>query len=171
MLNAIVKLLQGLNSNKKPDEIATACCMGMLLGFMPKDNALWFIIFIFFFFVRLNRGAYLIMTALFSLFAWALDPLFNTIGYKILTIPQLENFFSKLLDFPGVGFTKFNNTIVMGALGFSLALYIPVFFLMKFAVLIWRKKVSPVIVKSAFWKSLTSLPIIQKAMDIASEAM
>lgn len=171
MLKAIVKLLQGLNSNKKPDEIATACCMGMLLGFMPKDNALWYIIFIFFLFVRLNKGAYLLMTALFSLFAWALDPLFHTIGYKILTIPQLESFYSMLLDFPGVGFTKFNNSIVMGSLVFSLVLYIPVFFLMKFVVLIWRKKVSPAIVKSPLWKALTGLPVIQKAIDIASEAM
>lgn len=169
MLKAIVKFFQGLNSNKKPDEIATACCMGLMLGFIPKDNALWFIIFIFFLFVRLNKGAYILMTALVSLFAWLLDPLFNQIGYKILTIPQMEAFYSKLMDFPFVGLTRINNSIVMGALVFSLALFIPFFFLMKFLVILWRKKISPVVVQSSFWKGLTGLPLIKKVIDIASE--
>ena len=57
MLKAIVKFLQGLNSNKSPSEIAVACSLGVLLGFMPKNNALWFIILIFFFFVRLAAFA------------------------------------------------------------------------------------------------------------------
>ena len=49
MLKFIVKLLKALNSNSHPGEIAHAVCLGMLLGFLPKDNIFWFIIqFLFF---------------------------------------------------------------------------------------------------------------------------
>ena len=169
MLKAIVKFLQGLNSNKSPSEIAVACSLGVLLGFMPKNNALWFIILIFFFFVRLNKGAYILITALVSLFAWCLDPFFNDIGYKILTYPKFENFFSMLLDVPFVSFTKFNDSIVMGSLAFSLALFIPVFFLMRILVLLWRKMIAPIIIKYKVWQFLTGLPVVKKAIDIAGE--
>jgi hypothetical protein len=52
MIAQIVKFLNALNSNRNPSEIANAFCLGLMLGFMPKNNALWFIIFVFFFFVR-----------------------------------------------------------------------------------------------------------------------
>lgn len=171
MLNGILKLFQALNSNKKPAEIAHACCLGVILGFMPKNNALWYIIFVFFFFVRINKGAYLVMTAIISLFAWRLDPVFNYVGYQILTLPQFENFFSWLLDIPFVGFTKFNNTIVMGSLVVSLVAYIPVFILTKLFVLLWRKKISPKLGSLGFVKFLTKIPLVKKAIDFTSEKM
>ena len=43
MLKVIVKFLKALNSNSHPGEIAHAVCLGMLLGFLPKNNIFWFI--------------------------------------------------------------------------------------------------------------------------------
>lgn len=169
MLSAIVKLFQALNSNKSSSEIAHACCMGVILGFMPKNNAIWFIIFVFFMFVRINKGAYLLITALISLFAWQLDPMFNNIGYAILKYPAFENFFAWLIDIPFVGFTKFNNTIVMGSLVFSLALYIPVFIIIKVLVRLWRKKISTKIGDTFIAKSFLKIPLIRKIIEIRSE--
>lgn len=171
MLKAFVKFLQALNSNRNPSEVANALCMGILLGFMPKNNALWFVIFIFFFFVRINKPAYLIMIALMSQLTWLLDPLFDDIGYKILTIPGLGNFFGNLLEVPFVGFTKFNNSIVMGALACGLALYIPLFICFRYLVLLWRKKVTPKLGDSAVMKVMQKLPLIGKIIDIAAERM
>ena len=80
MLKAIVKFFKAINSNSHPAEIAHAFALGMILGFMPKDNALWYILTVFFFFFRINRGALIILTLIFSLFAPLLDPLFDLIG-------------------------------------------------------------------------------------------
>ena len=66
MIAQIVKFLNALNSNRNPSEIANAFCLGLMLGFMPKNNALWFIIFVFFFFVRLHKPTYVITAFLFS---------------------------------------------------------------------------------------------------------
>ncbi|MBQ0163078.1 MAG: TIGR03546 family protein [Treponema sp.] len=171
MLKAFVKFLQALNSNRNPSEVANALCMGILLGFMPKTNALWFVIFIFFFFVRINKPAYLIMIALMSQLTWLLDPLFDDIGYKILTIPGLANFFGNLLEVPFVGLTKFNNSIVMGSLVCGLALYIPLFICFRYLVLLWRKKVTPKLGDSAVMKVMQKLPLIGKIIDIAAERL
>ena len=171
MLNQIVKFFKVLNSNRNPSEIANAFCMGVMLGFMPKDNALWFLIFVFFFFVRMNKPAYLIVIAVVSQFAWLLDPLFNSLGYRILTVPQFSGFLGWLLDIPFVGFTKFNNTIVTGSFAISLLLYIPLFMLLRCFILLWRKKISPKLGDSALMKAFSKAPVIKKIIDIASEKM
>lgn len=169
MLNSIVKLFQALNSNKSSSEIAHACCMGVMLGFMPKNNAFWYIIFFFFMFVRINKGTYLVITALVSLFAWMLDPMFNSIGYSVLTYPPLEGFFSWLFDVPFVGFTRFNNTIVMGSFVFSMMLYIPIFVLIKILVKLWRKKIAIKFGDSAIVKFFQKIPLIRKIIEVKSE--
>lgn len=171
MLKQIVKFLQALNSNRNPSEIANACCMGVLLGFMPKDNALWFLIFVFFFFVRINKPCYLLVTLLMSQLAWYLDPMFSSVGYTVLTHPAFVDLFGWILEVPFVGFTRFNNSIVMGSLVISLAVYIPLFISIRLLVLVWRKKISPKIGDSAVMKVLSKAPFIQKIIDIASERL
>lgn len=169
MLKAIVNFLKALNSNRNPSEVAHAFCMGVILGFMPKDNALWFLVFVFFLFVRINKPCYLIVTAVVSLFAWACDPVFNSIGYSVLTFPKFENFFSWLLDLPFVNFTKFNNTIVMGSLVSGLVLYIPLFVLIVLFVKLWRKMIAPRFADSVIMKAINKLPLVSKIVETASE--
>ena len=110
MLNYIVNFIKSLNSNSKPSQIANSFCIGMILGFMPKNNVLWYLLFIFFAFVRINKAGYYIMLAIVSFFAFLLDPLFDMIGYWFLNLEFLRPVFAFLLDVPFVGFTKFNNT-------------------------------------------------------------
>lgn len=169
MLAQIVKFINAINSNRNPSEIANAFCMGIMLGFMPKNNILWFIIFIFFFFVRINKPTYLLVAAIASGFAWLLDPLFDNIGYQVLTIESFKNFYGWFLEVPFVGFTKFNNTIVMGSLCVSLALYIPLFILIRLFVLYWRKKISPKLGDTVFMKAFSKTPLIKKIIDTVSE--
>ena len=55
MLKAIIKFFKALNSNVHPGAVAHAVCLGMILGFLPKTNALWYILTVFFLFVRINN--------------------------------------------------------------------------------------------------------------------
>ena len=48
MLKWISGFFRELNANSNPAEIAHALALGVLLGFMPKTNALWYMIFVFF---------------------------------------------------------------------------------------------------------------------------
>ena len=134
---------------------------------MPKTNALWYILTIFFLFIRINNGTFILFTFLFSLLAPVLDPLFDTMGWWFLNIEKLTPFFSWLLDIPFVGFTRFNNTIVMGSLFFSLAAYIPVYFICRIFLKYWRAFLAPAVRKSKLVVYLSKLPLIVKIGEMA----
>ena len=167
MLKAIIKFFKALNSNVHPGAVAHAVCLGMILGFLPKTNALWYILTVFFLFVRINKGTFILFTFLFSLLAPLLDPLFDTIGWWFLNIEKLAPFFSWLLDIPFVGFTKFNNTIVMGSLLFGLAAYIPVYFLVRLFLKYWRAIIAPAVRKTKLVAFLSKLPLVVKIGEMA----
>ena len=56
MLGYLLNLFKSLNSNSHPGEIAHGVALGVIMGMMPKDNALWYILFVFFFFIRIKRN-------------------------------------------------------------------------------------------------------------------
>ncbi len=169
MLSKIFKLFKALNANVNPGEIAHAFSCGLLLGFLPKNNLLWYLIFVFFLFVRINKPMYILMALLGSALSVGLDPLFDTIGYRILTAGFLEGFYASLLEIPFVAFTKFNNSVVMGALVFGIVLYIPFYFLGRFFVFSWRKWLTPVLRNSRVFKAIYKLPLIEKIVSMAGE--
>ena len=125
MLSYIIKLLKALGANSKPSQIANSFCIGFILGVMPKNNLLWWLVFVFFMFVRINKAGYFIMMLLGAFISPYLDPTFHKIGEFVLTYEPLVPVYSKLLEIPFVGFTRFNNTIVCGSLVAEIIAYIP----------------------------------------------
>ncbi len=169
MLKWISGLFKALNANQNPAEMAHGLALGVMLGLMPKNNALWYLILVFFLFVRINKPTYLLTMLVVSYFAWMLDPLFGSVGYAILTFKPLESVYSLLIEIPFVGFTKFNNTIVMGSFAFSLIAYIPVFAFGIFFVKFWRNKIAPGFIKSPLYKAVANLPVIGKIFEAFEE--
>lgn len=162
MLKAIVRFFKALNSNSHPGDIAHAVCLGLILGFVPKSNALWYVLMIFFLFMRVNKGSLIIFTFLFSLLAPVLDPFFDTFGYWFLNIDAFVPVFSKMLDIPFVGFTKFNNSIVCGSFLSAIILYVPVYFLARLFISKWRLKIAPFVRKTKLVTFMSKLPLIVK---------
>ena len=93
--------------------------------------------------------------------------LFDTIGWWFLNLEKLTPFFSWLLDIPFVGFTKFNNTIVMGSLLASLVLYIPVYWLVRLFLKYWRAFLAPAVRKSKLVVFLSKLPLVVKIGEMS----
>lgn len=166
MFKNLVKLLKLLNSNTKASQIANSFCLGLILGLMPKDNLLWYLILVFFMFVRIHKACYGLMIIVGALIAPSLDPLFNKVGYAVLTFAPMENTYAWLLDVPVLGFTKFNNTIVAGSLACGLIAYVPVFFLAEGFIFVWRKYVAPVLVKSKFVMAFYKVPLVKKLIEL-----
>lgn len=171
MFNYIIQFIRALNANSKPSQIANSFCIGLILGLMPKNNLLWYVLFVFFMFVRINKAGYFITMLISACFAYLADPLFDTVGYAVLTFSPLENFYAWLLDIPFVGFTKFNNTVVAGSLACGIICYIPLFVLMIFAVKAWRKWIAPKFNDSKILKTIYNLPLIGKLSQKITEAM
>lgn len=169
MINFITKIFKALNSNSHPGEIAHAICCGMVLGFMPKNNALWYVLFFLLCFVRINKACYLLFTLLFSLVTPFLDPYFDKIGYAILSYEPFIPTYIKMLEIPYLPLTKFNNTIVMGTFVSGIALYIPVYIIARLIVRLWRTVIRRAFINSKFVAGLYKIPLISKFVSAAKE--
>ena len=169
MLNAIINFFKSLNNNSHPGEIAHAASIGVLLGFLPKDNAIWYILFIFFLFVRINKAVYLLVILGIGTFAFSLDNLFDKIGYAVLTFEKLTPISSSLLETPFVAFTNFNNTIVMGSLVFGILAYFPVYLLARLFVKLWRSTLAPKISSLKIWQAIKKLPFVNKIFSVSEK--
>ena len=168
MLKYIVKLFKALNSNSNPKEIAHAVSLAFLLGILPKNNLLWYIIFIFCCFIRINKAAYGFFILIFSLLAHFFDPLLDSLGYYVLTIEKLEGIYSFLIDIPFLGFTNFNKTIVMGSLIAGLVLYFPIFFISLRIIRLWRTKLAYKFKYSKLYKFFNKIPFIKKIVSLSN---
>lgn len=166
MFAFLIKIFSALNTNSHPGEIAHAVCIGLLMGFMPKDNTLWYVLFAFFVFFRINKGAFFLTALIMSFIAGFIDPLFDTLGYFVLMLEPLQTIFANLLEVPFVAFTKINNTIVMGSFVGSLLLYIPVYILTLILVKVWRIHIAPALAQNKFLQAFYKLPFVQKIIDL-----
>ena len=169
MLKAIAKLLGAISSNTRPGAIAHAVSCGVLLGFMPKDNLLWYILFIFILFMNIQRGAYALSILLGAALTVFLDPLFDSVGYSILMIESVKPYYASLLDIPFVAFTKFNNTVVMGSFVCGVAAYIPLYVLARLFVWAWRKYLAEKVRKLKIAAVLKNIPLVEKIAGMMGE--
>ncbi len=169
MLKKLINLVKALNSNANPNQIAFAATCGFLLGFMPKNNALWYVLFLLFCFIRINKNTFFLITVLCSLITPFLDPAFHTIGIRVLEFGPLIPAYRILMTVPFMPLTKFNNTIVMGSFLTGVIVYIPVFFLFRVLVVTYRKHLRDKIIQSKLMKAFYKSSLIKKIADISAE--
>lgn len=168
MFKWISNLFKSLNANTNPAEIAHALSLGVLSAYAEDERAL---VYDFrFLLFRANQQGHLRARAFGrELFRMDARPTFASVGYSVLTYAPFENVFARLIDIPFVGFTKFNNTVVMGSLVVGLAAYIPFFLIGFFFVKFWRKHVAPTFVKSPLHKAVQKLPLLGKLFEAAED--
>lgn len=156
----IAKVFVAINSNKKTSQIALAISFAFVLALIPKGNFLWISLFILTFFLKLNQAVEMVFIALFSFTLQFLDRFLDKIGYTILTIPKLENFFTKLFNNPFFYLTRYYNSLVIGGFIIGLILAWPIYILFKYLVDIYRDKVREKIANNKFVKVFTKQPIV-----------
>lgn len=125
MLRTVAKFLKILNSDAEPGQISLGFAFAVIAGFTPLMSLHNLIVLLFVLFLRVNLSAFLLGLALFSALAFALDPLFHRLGLAILTLPALNQFWTALYNWTLWRLERFNNSIVMGSLVVSLALFAP----------------------------------------------
>ena len=114
-LKIFKKIINLLQSDISPDQIAWGFALGAILGLVPGFfmKVLLFIVIMIF---RVNLSSAFLGAALFAIIGFAIDPLIDKIGYVVLVnFGFLNSFYTWLYNLPVVPFTKFNNTVVMGS--------------------------------------------------------
>ncbi len=144
-----------------------------MLGFLPKNNLLWYILFVFIFFMRIQRGVLMVTMVVAAMLTVFADPVFDLVGYKILTVPELIPWYAKALNIPFVAFLMLHNTVVMGSLACSVAAYIPLFIVARILVWFWRRFIGEWIKNSPVVQTvngvLAKIPLVQKVSEIMLE--
>lgn len=154
LLKQIFQLLKLLNSDTGTNQIAAGIAVGFILGMSPAFSLQAIIIVILMLLFRIQVGAALVSAFFFKFIAYALDPAFDALGTQVLEMEALRTLFTTLYNLPIIPFTRFNNSIVMGAgiIGFALSPLIFVF--SRIFVQKYRKNVVERFQDSKLWKML-----------------
>ncbi|MEJ2306599.1 MAG: TIGR03546 family protein [candidate division WOR-3 bacterium] len=156
----IAKVFVAINSNKRTSEIAWAISVAFILALIPKGNLLWIALFVLTFFLKLNQAVEMVFIVIFNYSFKFLDRILDRIGYIILTIPNLEDFFTKLFNNPFFYLSKYYNSLVMGGLIVGLIMAFPIYFLSKFLVEVYRDKIRDKMASNKFVKAFMKQPLI-----------
>jgi uncharacterized protein (TIGR03546 family) len=154
LLKQLFGLVKLLNSETGTNQIASGFAAGFVLGMTPFVSLQSLLIFICLFVFRIQIGAAFLSAFFFSFVAFALDPLFHTVGGAILESPGLTGIFTSLYNAPLLPYTRFNNTIVMGSGVISLLLSPFIFWLGRTLVTKYRVTVLARFKQTKFWKAV-----------------
>lgn len=158
LLKQIFELFRLLNSDTGVNQIAAGVACGLILGFAPAFSLQTVLVIVCLFFFRIQIGAALLTSFFFALIAWVLDPVNHRIGQAVLEIEALRPLFTAMYNMPLVPYTRFYNTVTMGAGVISLLLAPLVFFGSRVLVLKYRATVLARFQETRPWKLWKATP-------------
>lgn len=141
MWEPFIKLFKLINSEQEPHQISLGLSLGMITGFTPTFSLHNLVVLFVLLIIRANISAFIVATALFSLLAFALDPLFHSLGNTLLHLPAMQQTWTEMYNNSFWRLTNYNNTVLMGSLVVSLVAFIPVFLLGNFLIRNYRSRI------------------------------
>ena len=161
-IKPVAKLIVALNSNTKPGAVAAAVSTALLLALIPSINLIWPVLFIISLIARLNWGFEFIFIALFKLLVPLIDPFLEPFGWKLLQSGFVSGLVYRVNEIPGLIYLGLNDSLMIGGLVAGVIAWIPVFFLSRLMIVLFRKKLSPLIARSKFIAAVKRAPILGK---------
>ena len=161
MLRAVLKLLHVLNSEAAPGQISLALAFALITGFTPLWSLHNLLVLLVVLVLRVNLSAFLLGTAVFSGIAYVLDPVFHRVGLAVLTAQPLEAVWTVLYNSTFWRIERFNNSIVMGSLLVSLALFVPTVLALNWAIRQYRARVLASVKRLRIVQALTATKFAQ----------
>ncbi len=161
-LSYLIKVLGALNSAEYPWQISFAVILGMFLGFLPFFNFFSFLVIFLALIININISIFILSSGLFATLGFLLDPVFDKVGFFILTFKPLLPLWTYLYNIPYVQWTGFNNTVVIGSIFVSVVLSPPVFIVLNRLIIKYREKLSWIFKKVPILKGLKLFKIYEK---------
>jgi uncharacterized protein (TIGR03546 family) len=159
-LLTLVKLLQSLvkalHSEGTPGQLAAGLALGSILGLTPLVSLHNAVVFALIVMLNVSFAGALLGWAVFIPVGFLLDPLFDSIGHTLLFTPSLAPLWTSLYNMPVIPLTNFNNTVTLGSLVVSLVLFVPFFFLFRWAVARYRATIGERVKQSKWYRAVTA---------------
>lgn len=161
ILKQIFSFIKLLNSDTGNVSLAMGMTCGFILGMTPVLSLHSLVIFLILFFFRIQIGAALVMAFFFKFTAFLLDPIFHSVGSKVLEMESLQGILTQLYNMPIVPYTRFNNSIVMGSAVVTFILSPFVFILSQYFIIKYREVVVARFQKTKVWKFVQATKFYQ----------
>jgi len=126
MLERSQNRISAINS---PHQLALGVAFGVVIGIMPKDSAIPWLIGLVFLLSRGNLLCGIVAAIGMSIVSPSLDVISDKLGMSVLSIGFLQSTFVSWMDTPWVAWTRFNNTVVAGSFAIAVLSCIPVYLL------------------------------------------
>ena len=132
MISSIFKFVslarQALRGGASPASLAAGVTAGFLAGIIPNDSLVVPVIVMVVMATSTNLFAAAMSMILFSWLGHSLDSVLHQTGALVLTHPSLQSILTWAADAPILPWTRFNNTVVCGAMVLGAGLAYPVYF-------------------------------------------
>jgi uncharacterized protein (TIGR03546 family) len=161
ILKQIFAFIKLLNSDTGTISLSMGMTCGFILGMTPTLSLHSLLIFLILFFFRIQVGAALITAFFFKFVAFLLDPMFHSVGSKVLEMDSLKNIFTTLYNLPIIPFTRFNNSIVMGSAVVTFLLSPIVFLISQYFIKKYRALFVARFKETKFWKAVEATKFYQ----------
>lgn len=107
--------------------VAVGFAVGAVMGLIPKSSLLVYLLGVLVILSPANLLAALVAMIAFSLIGAAIGTTLSALGTAVLTVDALQPVYRAALEWPLVGWTRFNHSVVFGATIVGLAIVIPVY--------------------------------------------
>ncbi len=161
ILKQLFAFLKMLNSETGQNQIAAGIAAGFVLGMTPLLSLQSLLVFICIFFFRIQSGAAFLAAFFFAFIAWLLDPVFHSVGVKILELDGLQETFTAMYNMPIVPLTRFNNTIVMGSGVVAIVLSPFIYFISRMLIIRYRETILAKIKNTKMWKAMQATSLFK----------
>jgi len=161
LLKQIFGLLKLINSETGTNQIASGIAAGFILGMSPLLSLQVLFLFTCILVFKIQIGAVFISAFFFAFIAWLFDPAFHALGSFLLETNALQGFFTALYNMPLLPFTRFNNSIVLGAGVLALALSPLIYLISKTLLIKYRTTVLSYIQQTKAWKVIKSTALFK----------
>ena len=168
MIKLLAKLLRVLNSETDPGQISLGLCFAMVVGLTPLVSLHNLFVLLLVFILRVNLSAFLLGLVLFTGVAYLLDPLFHQLGLAVLTASSLADLWTSLYQSVWWRLEHFNNSIVMGSLVFSVAMFVPVLLLLNLLIRRYRQHVMVWVQKTRIMQMFKASKLYQTYETLSS---
>ncbi len=135
----ILKLFKALNSAQTPWQVTLAITLGMVAGLTPLSGIQTVVIFFLAFLLNIHLGLFFVSSAVFAGVGYLADPMFEQIGYGLLTNEGLNGLWTAWYNNGLMRLSHFNNTLVLGATVVALVAAVPLYFLLGWAISHYRE--------------------------------
>jgi uncharacterized protein (TIGR03546 family) len=157
LLKLLQSLVKTLHSDGTPSQIAAGVALGAALGLTPIANVHNVLIFVLLAVLNVSFAAGLLAWAAFVPVGFALDPLFDRLGRRLLVeTSSLQPLWTAWDNTPGLALTNFTNTVVLGSLVSWLLLAVPIFGLARVGVIRYRATIGERVRRSPLYQAITA---------------